>query len=844
MSDSREAQKERQQALPLLQMSGVSKQFGSTVALAEVDFECSAGEIHALVGENGAGKSTLLKILTGAVQPDKGEILLAGENAYIRSPRDALNRGIAMVHQELSVLSNLTVAENILLGQEPAIMGILQRGELRKRAESAMTRFGFGLSIRPEEKLDRLDVGQRQAVEICKALAVNARILVLDEPTAALGEEESRQLFSLLRSLKDHNLGIVYVSHHLKEVMSLADQITVLRDGRRTLTAPVDEVTEESLIESMVGRSVGEMFPSRIFSENGHAPVLLAKGIGYGSRLTSIDLSVRPGEIIGVTGLQGAGQQTLGQILAGLIKPTRGELTVNPTANEKARAVAYVPEDRKQEGLALNRPVRENLTATTLSRVLHFGRLMSVRRERKFADEVGSLVSLKGDLEAEVRFLSGGNQQKTLIARCLAERPDVLILDEPTRGVDVGARRDIYEVIHEVANEGAGIVMISSDLLELEGLCDRIIVLRKGKVAAELQGDEATEDEIVRHAQGFYQEPDQYEERKAASDADDESWAGSLHQRLLSGEALIPLSALALIFLIGAISADGFLEIGNLKNLARQTVVVGLVGLGQLFVILTAGIDLSIGAAVGLTNLLSTDMMLNTELPILVIIALAIATGVAIGFTNASLVRFGMPAFLATFAMLSILRGIIVWRYPESIGPVPRSFWALSRHETFGIPTAFIALVVMIVAVAFLLKRTRLGLHIYAVGEEEEAARVSGIRATATKYAAYIAAGGLAGIAGVFLTSRVGAGLPNSGTGLELDSIAVVLIGGASLKGGRGTVLGAIAGVGIVSILSNLLNLWGVDAFYQLIVKGSLIILIAGAWVMLERRRKAQQMMG
>ena len=840
MAESQGALEERNK-MPLLQMKRISKHFGPTVALAGVDFESCAGEIRALVGENGAGKSTLLKILTGVVQPDEGDILIEGESAHIRSPRDARSQGIAMVHQELSVLGNLTVAENILLGQEPATLGILRRSEFFERAEAVISR--FGLDIEPGEKLDRLDLGQRQAVEICKALAINARLLVLDEPTAALGEEESRQLFSLLHSLRDQNLSIVYVSHHLKEVMSIADHITVLRDGQRTLTAPVDEITEKSLTESMVGRSVGDMFPSRVAGKNGHAPVLIAEGIGYGSRLTSVDLSVRPGEIIGVTGLQGAGQRTLGQILVGLTEPTRGKLAVTSVTNERARAVAYVPEDRKNEGLALNRPVRENLTATTLSHVLRFGQLISLRREREFADETGRLVSLKGDLESEVRFLSGGNQQKVLIARCLAEHPDVLVLDEPTRGVDIGARTDIYEVIHEVANEGTGIVVISSDLLELEGLCDRIIVLRKGTIAAELQGDEATEDKIVRHAQGFYQDSDSYEEQAASSDSDEKPQVRTVTQRVLSGEALIPLSALALIFLIGAISADGFLDIENLKNIARQAVVTGLVGLGQLLVILTAGIDLSIGAAVGIANLLSTDMLLNTELPILVVIALTIAAGVVIGFANASLVRFGIPAFLATFAMLSILRGIIVWRYPESIGPVPRSFWVLSRHDTLGIPSAFIALVVIVVVVAFVLKRTRFGLHLYAVGEEEEAARISGVRATATKYAAYIAAGGLAGFAGVFLTSRVGAGLPNSGTGLELDAIAVVLIGGASLKGGRGTVLGAIAGVGVVSILSNLLNLWGVDAFYQLVVKGALIILIAGAWVMVEQRRKAQQYM-
>jgi ribose transport system ATP-binding protein len=826
-----DAQNGRASALPtppLLRMSGIRKRFGQAEVLRGVDFQCEAGQIHALLGENGAGKSTLLKILNGVQPADAGTIEIAGEVVRFHDPSSAMAHGIATVYQELTVLPNLTVAENLALGREPVTgQGLLDRSAMQTMAEQALAR--LGLTLDPQERVANLEIAERQAIEICKALAADARILILDEPTAALGDVESERLFAILRNLRQQGLGIIYVSHRLSEVMALSDQVTVLRNGRAVLSTETASTTQDALIAAMVGRDVTALFPPRPETTEPAKPILTARDLEYGRRLRGVSLELRPGEVVGITGLLGAGQRELGRILAGVSSATGG--TVQIAQNGHTPRVAYVPPDRKEQGLALDRPVRENITLNVLDEVLSPFRLIAPRREKVSAEEIRAAVGVAARIEDETRWLSGGNQQKTLIGRSLAERPDILVLEEPTAGVDVGAKADIYRLVRDMADRGAGVIVISGDSLEIGGLSDRVIILDNGRIAAELPGAEATEERILQHMHGAL---------NAAADHHEETRAGR-HWRLPSfGDATIPLVALLVLVVITALGSKTFLGVENLQNLARQAIVYGLVGLGQLPVILTGGIDLSMGSAVGLTNLIATDFLMHYPSLFIPAVILALAAGALIGAVNATLVRMGVPAFLATFAMMSVLRGIIVWRYPQSIGPVPQSFWTVSEHTIFGVPTAFIALVALFLGTQFILRRTRLGLHFYAVGQRAGVARLSGINATPVIYAAYIGSGLAAALAGLYLTARVGAGLPNSGVGLELDAIAVVVLGGASLAGGRGTVLGTAAGVGIVTVLSNSMNLLNMDAFYQDIVKGLVIAVVAAGWVILDRYRRQQ----
>ncbi|MGV1049071.1 MAG: ATP-binding cassette domain-containing protein [Solirubrobacterales bacterium] len=825
--------------LPLLRMTGIRKRFGAEVALDGVDFECRAGEIHALLGENGAGKSTLLKVLNGEIRAEEGTIEIDGVEEVVSSPHAAPSLGISMVHQELALLDNLSVEENLALGDEPTrAPGVLDRRAMRVRGEELLRQ--LELQLAAGERLGQLEISDRQAVELCKALAIEARILILDEPTAALGEHECQRLFAILRRLRSQGLAIVYVSHRLREVLDLSDRITVLRNGRRELTEETAKLDEQRVIASMVGRKVGDLFPPRASKPPSGEPVVRLSGAGFGNRLRGAGVEVRRGEIVGLTGLQGAGQRELARLISGRLKPTAGSVSFG--GNGSKPRIALVPADRKADGLSLDRAVSENLTASVLGEIRSKIRLLSSSLELRRAGEIAGEAALRSPLDLETRWLSGGNQQKALLGRAIAERPDLLVLEEPTRGVDVGARSDIYSVIRWVAEQGTAVVVVSTDLLEVSGLADRVLVLRQGEISAELVAERASEEVIHEHAQvqaplTTVAEEERAEEAEASRDLP--ARLGSLASR----DAAVPLGVLAAIMVVGAIGSSVFLTSENLTNLAQQAILFALVGAGQLLVILTRGIDLSVGASVGLTNLLTTDLLMHTGATLPVAVLLGIAIGALIGLVNATLVDAGMPSFLATFAMMSILRGIIVWRYPESIGPVPKSVTRLDDGTLLGIPTLFLIAVALLVALGLVLRRTTPGLHVYAIGGDSAASRLRGLSVRRVRLFAYGLAGALFGLAGVFLTIQVGAGLPNSGVGLEYDSIAIVLIGGASLAGGRGTVFATAAGVGIVTVLSNVMNLWHVDAFYQSVVKGVLILLVGAAWVLVSRQRERRRLL-
>lgn len=829
---------ERQGHLPLLQMSGIRKQFGAELVLDDVDFECQAGEIHALLGENGAGKSTLLKALTGEVRIDGGTISIDGREVVVAGPRESTSLGITMVHQELALLGNLTVEENLSLGDEPTrFPGVLNRRVMRIRCEELLQK--LDLQLPTNERLGQFELSDRQAVELCKALAMNARILVLDEPTAALAERECERLLAALRTLRKQGLAIVYVSHRLGEVIDLSDRVTVLRNGRRVLTGATSTLDEQSIIRAMIGREVGDLFPGRRIGLATGDPIVRFDAVGFGERIHDVSLELRPGEVVGITGLRGGGQNELGRLISDDIKPTSGR--INRSIGERRPRIALVPANRKEEGLALDRPVRENLTASVLNQIRSRMRLLSAKLERHRAASIASEVSIVSPLELETRWLSGGNQQKTLLGRAIADQPDVLVLEEPTRGVDVGARSDIYKVIRRVADQGSVVVVVSTDLLEVSGLSDRVLVMQRGRVSAELDGSETNEELIHAHAQIRTQVPQ-------VSGSEDATGAGAeiprtapMRRWLSNRDAAIPLYVLVALLIVSILSSELFLTQQNLQGLAQRTILFTLVGAGQLLVILTRGVDLSVGAAVGLANLVTVDVLINIGAPFAVALLAGVGLGIVIGIVNALFVGFGMPAFLMTFAMSEILRGIIITRYPQSIGPIPESVTRLDDGTLFGIPHLFLVAIALLVVLALFLRFTTAGLHIYAIGGDPENAHLRGLNVSLVRIFAYGLAGALFGLAGVYLTIRVGAGLPNAGIGLEYDSIVVALIGGASLAGGRGTVAGTMIGIGIISTLSNILNLANVDAFFQTVIKGLLLVLVGAAWVFITRRREHQR---
>jgi len=494
-----------------VELRDVSKSFGGARALEAVSLQIGRGSIHALVGENGAGKSTLGKIIAGALPPDRGQLLLGGEPVHFHSPRDAIARGIVLIAQELSIVRSLSVAENVFLGTEPRQAGFLRRRALRRRyAELAAT---AGFELNGEANAGGLRTADQQKVEILRALCRNAELIVMDEPTAALSRPDVDALHKVIRGLARAGTTVVLVSHFLGEVLELADEVTILRDGHVVRTTAAADQTEESLLDAMLGRSLGATFPARR-PVPADAPVVLSVRDLTAPGVQDVSLDLRAGEIVGLAGLVGAGRTELARAVYRASRLAAGTVTVagEQSVSRVGRlagprtalrgGIAMIPESRKDQGLLPRRSVTENVSLASLGQLSRAGIIRS-RPERRTVREMLGRVDVRGGSQAApAQTLSGGNQQKLLFARMLLCQPRVLIADEPTRGVDVGAKRAIYDLLTTLTADGLGVLLISSDVEEILGLAHRVLVMRAGRIAAEFTGDEATEAAVLSAAFG------------------------------------------------------------------------------------------------------------------------------------------------------------------------------------------------------------------------------------------------------------------------------------------------------------------------------------------------------
>jgi ribose transport system ATP-binding protein len=458
--------------------------------------------VHALVGENGAGKSTLMKILAGAQPPDSGEILINGQRAHFDNPRDAQTHGISIIYQDFNLVPDLDVVENIFLGHEPRTRrGLLDRGAMRREAQVLLDRLGVSLDL--EARVGRLTVAQQQMVEIAKALSHEASIVVMDEPSAVLAGHELERLFEIIAALKSHGVTVIYISHRLDEVFRIADRVTVLKDGQWMGTLDVTDVTKPELIRLMVGRNLDEAFPTATLGD--HEVVLEVRGLSRHGVLHDVNFRLHQGEVLGLAGMVGSGRTALARALFGADSFDNGEIIldgrrIRPGQPREAisAGIAFVPEDRKTEGLITGMSLRRNLTLPILGRLRQRLGWVNEPQERAIVQDAIRDLSIKTpSLDQEVQYLSGGNQQKVVLAKWLATHPRVVILDEPTHGIDVGAKAEVYTIIRTLANQGTAILMISSELPEIIGMSDRILVMRSGRVVAELSRGEASEEKIL-----------------------------------------------------------------------------------------------------------------------------------------------------------------------------------------------------------------------------------------------------------------------------------------------------------------------------------------------------------
>jgi ribose transport system ATP-binding protein len=484
---------------PLLEMRGITKRFPGVTALDGVDFELERGEVHVILGENGAGKSTLIKMLSGAYQPDEGEILFEGEPVRISSSALAQSLGISTIYQEFNLVPQLTAAENIFLGRQPRSFGVVDRRKMRSEAQKLLER--IKVRVDPDDPVSSLGVAQRQMVEIAKALSLEARVLIMDEPTASLSGQEVERLFEIVRGLKEEEVGVIFISHHLEEVTEIGDRVTVLRDGKMVGQVPASTEHPE-LVRMMVGRSIEEQFPRRK-PEIGEV-LLEVRDLSREGVLYDVSFQVRAGEVVGIAGIVGAGRTELARAIFGADPGDSGEVRVrgermaHPDPREaKRRGIGFITEDRQGQGIVPPLSVAENLALASLGRYTNVG-LVNRREQRSRAEGMIRELNIRTPgPEQEVRYLSGGNQQKVVIGKWLLADSRVLIMDEPTRGIDVGAKVEIYELMNELTQRGAGILMISSDLPEVLGMSDRILVMAGGRIAGELSTEEATQERVM-----------------------------------------------------------------------------------------------------------------------------------------------------------------------------------------------------------------------------------------------------------------------------------------------------------------------------------------------------------
>ncbi|HCJ8624732.1 TPA: sugar ABC transporter ATP-binding protein [Escherichia coli] len=490
-----------------LQMKHITKRFPGVLALNDVQFSLRRGEVHALLGENGAGKSTLMKILSGVYQPDEGEIIFEDKPVSFSDPLSAQNVGITIIHQEFNLFPELTVEENIFIGREFCKKNRWRLDEKQQRQATIEILQKLNLAIKPDTLVADLTVAQQQMVEIAKAISVNARILIMDEPTAALTETEIESLFRVTRLLKEQGTGIVYISHRLEELALIADRATVMRDGQYISTVDYECVKISDLIAMMVGRDLGNIYPRREALQQ-RIPVLEVNGLTRKGVLNDINFTLYRGEILGFAGLMGAGRTELARAIfgadsidSGTLKLNGKETVIKDISDAIQQGISYLTEDRKKEGLALNLSVERNIMLGNYPEYSdRFGNVDSHRCQQTSEEQVKALRIKTPNLEQAALNLSGGNQQKIIIARWVCKDTDILIFDEPTRGIDVGAKLEIYELMNRLVAKGKSIIMISSELPEVLGMCDRILVMRSGRITGELSAKEATQEKIMQYA--------------------------------------------------------------------------------------------------------------------------------------------------------------------------------------------------------------------------------------------------------------------------------------------------------------------------------------------------------
>jgi ribose transport system ATP-binding protein len=815
-----------------IRLSNISKFYSGVPALRDVSVEFYSGEVHAILGENGAGKSTLMNIISGAVHPEMGEMWVDDRRISHMSPEVAASLSIAISFQRPAILDDLSVLENLQVALPASVFA-----EESTQAAARKILDTVGLHVPLRARADELTVAQKHLLEIAKALAIKPKVLLLDEPTASLDQESTEMLFGRIRGFVRTGTSVIYITHRLAELRQIAQRVTVLRDGRVRGGGLVDEIGDSELLGMIVGRTLGSAFPPKL--GNGSKEIILSVKSLSGRGFRDVSFEAARGQIVGVAGVGGNGQSELMRALAGL-QPSEGAIHLQGRslkAQELLHEAAFIPSDRHTEGLAASLTVRENASFAALDRFSTFG-VMSRRKERDQVEATFSALAVKApSIEAPILSLSGGNQQKVVLSRALLSGPRLVIADEPTQGVDVGARFEIYRILREVSSSGTPVVVNSSDAAELEGVCDKVIVLSVGRAVATLTGADVSEARIVAaavSATAHVRAGDGLQKKARSA-------MGGLRHFLQSDNApAVPLALVTILLGLYVFSQNpNFLSAFNINNILSLATALGFIALGQTIALLLGVIDLSVGPLAGFLVVVAS-FFINDDKSTLMIAAgfvLIFFGAFVVGGINGTLIRFAnFTPIAATLAMYIGLQGMSFLLRDNPGGYINADVVDKLNSQFGPIPIAFIALVAVAIASECLLRKTGLGWRLRATGSNEESARRVGVGVDGTYLLGYIACSFLTAIGAVMLMSQIGVGDPRQGINYTLSSITAVVLGGTSLRGGRGTFIGTVLGAVLLTEVLNAATFLGLTQTYQYIFQGALIVAAALIYSTFRRR--------
>lgn len=835
---------DRKFPLPRDQLIGLlnaSKSFGAVTALKNATFDLRPGEVLALLGENGAGKSTCVKMLAGVYQPTTGGVVQNGEAILLASPSDAQKAGIAVMHQHPGLFPDLSIAENIFLGHmSPGPFGTVDQRILERDAAKWID--AVGLRHPPSEKVRNLRISEQQLVEVAKALSRDARVLIMDEPTAALSQREVDTLFSVVEGLKERGVAMMFVGHRMDEIFRISDRIAVLRDGELIGVELAASLGREKAISMMVGRELSALYPEH-GAELGDV-VLRTERLSREGAFEDISLTVRAGEVVGIGGLVGSGRTELARVLFGIDQPTSGIFkvgdevaTFKSPADAVQSGIAYVSEDRLGQSLVMDFSILENASLAILDGATRFG-LNSRRQAIELTKgELGRMRLKHRDIDQPVKELSGGNQQKVVLAKWLATKPKLLILDEPTQGIDVQAKAEVHAMIAELARQGLAILVISSELPELLGVSDRIVVLREGTKTAEFSAGDATQEKILDAAtQGPV--PGQLDRGAVSLPAfRSQGWFA----RLLAQREFGLVVAIMVILLPVSLINPRVFSPDNISAVAMDVALLSIVALAQMYVLITRNIDLSVASVIGLSAYAAArSLELHPEIGIFGGLFVACLVGGGAGLLNGLLITYGrLPAIVATLGTLFVYRGvnaISAAGHQISADNVPEAWLRMTTARVVGLPLIVLIAMSALVIGAFVLNRTAFGRELFATGSNPDGARLIGIDVERRVLAAFVAAGVLTGLCGALWASRYATVDARVASGFELTVIAAVVVGGVAIRGGSGTIKGIVLGSITLLIIRNGLTLVRVDPLWLQGIYGLVIIAAIGVDATVNRR--------